>query len=92
MDYTVEVKSIAARPTAAVATSTTFDQFPELLREVHTALASEGVDEFGRSFMLMHDVRTMFKENGHLGPHDVEVGVELASSVDSALCAAGSPG
>jgi effector-binding domain-containing protein len=83
MDYAVQLKSVAASPIAVVATRTTFDQFPELLQRVHTALASQSVDDYGRSLLLIRDVQQLYEENGHLAPHDVEVGVELGGRFES---------
>src|SRR5437879_3845487 len=71
MNYQVTVADVAARPTAVVAATTTWEEFPtlwkELLDEVWACLRAGGVDRGCRNVMrYLDDV-----------PH-VEVGVELS--------------
>ncbi len=70
MSYQVTVLDVAARPTAVVAATTTWQEFPtlwtELLDEVWTCLRAGGIERGCRNVMLYRDEV----------PH-VEVGVEL---------------
>jgi effector-binding domain-containing protein len=70
MNYQVTVTDVAARPTAVVAATTTWQEFPalwkELLDEVWACLRAGGVDRGCRNVMLYRDDV----------PH-VEIGVEL---------------
>ena len=70
MLHEVTVMDVAARPTAVIAATTTWQEFPalwmELLDEVWACLRAAGVDGGCRNVMLYHDDV----------PH-VEVGVEL---------------
>lgn len=70
MSYEVTVTEVVARPTAVVAATTTWQEFPtlwkELLDEVWTCLRAGGVHSGSRNVMLFRDDV----------PH-VEVGVEL---------------
>jgi effector-binding domain-containing protein len=73
MTYQVTVTDVVARPTAVVAATTTWQEFPtlwkELLDEVWACLRAGGVDRGCRNVMLYRDDV----------PH-VEVGVELSRS------------
>jgi len=70
MRYLVTLTDVAARPTAVVAATTTWQEFPTLWRphldEVWTCLHAGGIDRGCRNIMLYWDDT----------PH-VEVGVEL---------------
>jgi effector-binding domain-containing protein len=70
MGYAVTVKDVAARPTAVITATTTWQKFPtlwrELLDEVWACLRAGGVQRGCRNIMLYLDDT----------PH-VEVGVEL---------------
>src|SRR5215472_3832252 len=70
MSYQVTVKDVAARPTAVVPATTTWQEFPtlwrELLDEVWVCLHAGGIERGCRNVMLYWDDV----------PH-VEVGVEL---------------
>ncbi len=70
MSYEVTVRDVAARPTAVVAASTTWQEFPtlwrKLLDEVWACLRAGGIHRGCRNVMLYWDD----------APH-VEVGVEL---------------
>ena len=70
MSYQVEVADVEARPTAVVAATTTWQEFPalwmKLLDEVWTCLRAGGISRGCRNVMLYRDDV----------PH-VEVGVEL---------------
>jgi effector-binding domain-containing protein len=70
MTYEVTVKDVAARPTAVIAASTTWQAFPtlwgQLLDEVWACLRANGIDRGCRNVMLYRD-----------DVPNVEVGVEL---------------
>src|SRR3982751_1842884 len=73
MDYQISLADAAARPTAVVAATTTWPEFPSLwsvlLDEVWACLRAGGVERGCRNVML-------YRDNP---PHvDVEVGVELS--------------
>lgn len=74
MTYPIEVRTVAARPTAVLAATTTWQEFPSLwkplLDEVHANVHWAGQGPKGRNVMLYHDDV----------PH-VEVGVELDQPV-----------
>ncbi|GAA1004987.1 hypothetical protein Aple_035660 [Acrocarpospora pleiomorpha] len=70
MTYQVTVTDATARPTAVIAATTTWQEFPtlwkELLDEVWTCLRAAGIHHGCRNIMLYHDDV----------PH-IEIGVEL---------------
>jgi effector-binding domain-containing protein len=70
VDYVISVGPTAERPTAVIAATTTWQEFPtlwrQLLDEVHASVQWDGVGPKGRNVMLYKDDV----------PH-VEVGVEL---------------
>jgi len=71
MGYQVTAKDVEARPTAVVAATTTWQEFPtlwrQLLDEVWTCLRANGIQRGCRNVMLYLD-----------GTPRVEVGVELS--------------
>jgi len=71
MSYEVTAKEAMARPTAVVAATTTWEEFPtlwgKLLDEVWTCLRANGITQGCRNIMFYRD-----------GVPHVEVGVELA--------------
>jgi effector-binding domain-containing protein len=72
MSYDVTATDVAARPTAVVAATTTWQEFPTLWRtlldEVWGCLRASGIERGCRNVMLYRDDRPRV---------DVEVGVEL---------------
>jgi effector-binding domain-containing protein len=70
MSYTIEVKTARARPTAVVASVTTWAAFPSvwrpMLHQVYAFLKDSGVRQDGHNIMLYLDARP-----------SVEVGVEV---------------
>ena len=70
MSYQVTAMDVAARPTAVIAATTTWEEFPglwgQLLGEVWACLRAAGIERGCRNIMLYRD-----------GAPNVEVGVEL---------------